>query len=334
MIWYTLENLVYKGSTMRLSFNKWAIVLSFATLTACSNNQHESKSYTLEATGNGNSVFPLATPLQITYQDEVKLLRINQLIADKDKVDDKQRAALLYERGLIYDRMGLNAHSRYDFTQSIQVDPTFAQSYNSLGVYLLMGEAYDEAFDAFDSAIELSDKMQYSYLHRAIGLSLVNRYDGAQKDIEHFYELDKSDPYRSLWRYIINAHVDQKLAEGQLKEVQPEEEDKRFAWAIIDVINGDLSEKDFFDNIANGVETNDELAQRLCEAYYYLAHWHMNNNHLNKGIYYLKLSVATNVKDFIEYKYGLIDLSHIQEKLQAQALKAIAVQQNNSEQPL
>ncbi|WP_413692975.1 hypothetical protein [Psychromonas sp. KJ10-2] len=67
-------------------------------------------------------------------------MRLTQLIADKENIDDKQRAVLLYERGLIYDRMGLSAHSRYDFTQSINLDPTLAESYNSLGVYLLLGK--------------------------------------------------------------------------------------------------------------------------------------------------------------------------------------------------
>ena len=306
---------------MQISLKALFLVFSVVTLTACSSFNNENDSYTLAATGQGNSVFPIATPVQVTYQDEVKLLRLTQLISDKENIDDKQRAVLLYERGLIYDRMGLSAHSRYDFTQSINLDPTLAESYNSLGVYLLMGEAYDEAFDAFDSAIELSENMQYSYLHRAIGLSLVGRYDGAQQDIEHFYELDKSDPYRVLWRYIINSQVDLVTAKQQLNTVQRESEDKRFAWAIVEVINGDLSEKDFFDNIANGIQTNEELAQRLCEAYYYLAHWHMNNNALDKAIYYLKLSAATNVKDFIEYKYSLIDLGNIQKKLQQQALK-------------
>ncbi|MDN2663132.1 lipoprotein NlpI [Psychromonas sp. 14N.309.X.WAT.B.A12] len=307
---------------MQISLKALFLVFSVVTLTACSSFNNENDSYTLAATGQGNSVFPIATPVQVTYQDEVKLLRLTQLISDKENIDDKQRAVLLYERGLIYDRMGLSAHSRYDFTQSINLDPTLAESYNSLGVYLLMGEAYDEAFDAFDSAIELSDTMQYSYLHRAIGLSLVGRLDGAQQDIEHFYDLDKTDPYRVLWRYIINSQVDLPSAEQQLNTVQREPEDKRFAWAIVEVINGDLSEEDFFDNIANGIQTNEELAQRLCEAYYYLAHWHMNNNALDKGIYYLKLSAATNVKDFIEYKYSLIDLGNIQKKLQAQVQKA------------
>ena len=309
---------------MQLSFKKSLIVLSFVTLTACSNFKNDNESYTLAATGQGSSVFPIATPVQISYQDEVKLLRLNQLIADKKNVDNKQRAILLYERGLIYDRMGLSAHSRYDFTQSIALDPTFAEPYNSLGVYLLMSGAYDEAFDAFDSAIELSNQMQYSYLHRAIGLSLVERYDGAQRDIEKFYQLDKTDPYRWIWRYIINANVDLVVATEQLKQATAESDDTRFAWAIIGVINGSISEKDFFDNISNGVETNEELAQRLCEAYYYFAHWHMNNNNLAKGVYYLKLSATTNVKDFIEYKYALIDLDNIQHKLQVQANQAAA----------
>lgn len=307
---------------MQLSFKKLFIIISFVTVTACSNVHNES--YTLDATGHGSSVFPMATPLQVSYQDEVKLLRLNQLIADKKNVDNKQRAILLYERGLIYDRMGLNAHSRYDFTQSINLDPMFAESYNSLGVYLLMSQSYDEAFDAFDSAIELSGQIQYSYLHRAIGLSLVGRYDGAHQDIEHFYDLDKTDPYRSLWRYIINANIDLKAAADQLKLATPESTDERFAWSIIDVINGTVSEKDFFDNIANGIQSNEELAQRLCEGYYYLAHWHMDNNNLSQGIYYLKLTVATNVKDFIEYKYALIDLANIQHKLQVQADKIAA----------
>jgi len=301
---------------MRLSFNKLALLFSVTILTACSYNKNQS--YTLGATGNGSAVFPIATPIQVSYQDEVKLLRLNQLIADQAKVDDKQRAVLLYERGLVYDRIGLTAHSRYDFNQSINVDPTYADAYNSLGVYLLMAGDYDEAFDAFDSAIELSDNIEYSYLHRAIGLSLVGRFEGAQADIEHFYQLDTTDPYRALWRYKINFLIDPKLALEQIRETSPTAEDKRFAWSIVAVINGKISEEQFFDNVANDVKTNKELAHRLSEAYYYLAHWHINNNNITKGLYYLKLSIAGNVKDFIEYKYALLDLKNIQSNLQQQ----------------
>ncbi|TEW56128.1 lipoprotein NlpI [Psychromonas sp. RZ22] len=306
---------------MQSSFNKLIVVLSFIVLTACSSHSSQNDQDNSSAMRSGSLFFPLPVPLKASYQDEVNLLRINQLIADKSNVDNKQRAILLYERGLIYDRMGLSAHSRFDFSQAIQLDPTFAEAYNSLGLYLLMGEAYDEAFEAFDSAIELSDDVQFSYLHRAVGLSLVGRYDAAKEDIERFYALDKTDPYRVLWRYLIDYKVDPQLATEQLKSAQAPADNSNFAWGIVDVMNGKISEQAFFENISNGITTNEELAQRLCEAYYYLAHWHINHNNINQGIYYLKLSLAANVQDFIEYKYALLDLKAIQTQLQHAELK-------------
>ncbi|WP_413699177.1 hypothetical protein ACLKMH_16865 [Psychromonas sp. KJ10-10] len=132
---------------MKLHISKFLFLPLIVFLTACEsipgNDRGQGDSYPM-------IVLPLATTVQIDYQDEVKLLRLNQLIAEH-KGSDQQKAVLYYERGLIYDRMGLTAHSRYDFTQSINTDPAFAQSYNSLGVYLLFGQSYDEAFDAFDS---------------------------------------------------------------------------------------------------------------------------------------------------------------------------------------
>lgn len=271
---------------------------------------------------NNNSmiVLPIATAVQIDYQDEVKLLRLNQLIADH-KGDEKQKALLFYERGVIYDRMGLTAHSRYDFTQSINLNPEFPDAYNSFGIYLLLAQSYDEAFDAFDSAIELSDKMQYSYLHRAAGLYQVKRYQLASDDINRFYEKDKSDPYRILWRYIIDSKIDAKQALLDLKNIQSKRQSYHYAWTLVDVVAGRLSEKDFFAKVSQGVSSNKEMAQRLCEAYFYLGYWHKLTGDLEQAIYYFKLTTTTNIHEFIEYKYALMALASIQQELQQQRLK-------------
>ncbi len=288
-------------------------------LTACSTTSQSSDIRSLN--NDVTTVLPLATAVQINYQDEVKLLRINQLIAEQKDLGFQQRARLFYDRGIIYDRMGLSAHSRYDFTQAINIDPSFAAAYNSLGLYLLLGQSYDDAFEAFDSALELSENMQYSYLHRAIGLYQIQRYALASNDIEQFYELDINDPYRILWRYIINSKID---PENTLARLQAEDQlnnDNRYAWALIDVVAGRTTEKEFFETVTYGVYTNKELAQRLCEAYFYLAHWHKLAGNLNKAIYYFKLSTATNIHDFIEYKYSLIELASIQLMLQTELAK-------------
>jgi len=295
---------------MRFHLSTVLFIPVFMLLTGCQSISRNSAAAT-ENNASG-SVLPMATAVQINYQDEVKLLRINQLIAEQKELTVQQHARLFYERGLIYDRMGLSAHSRYDFSQAINIDPAFAPAYNSLGLYLLLAHSYDDAFEAFDSALELSDKMQYGYLHRAIGLAQVERYDLASKDIAQFQALDKNDPYRLLWRYIIDSNIDKGSALETLKEARKSYSDNRYIWSVIDVIAGRKTEDTFFAGVFDGVYSNKELAQRLCESYFYLAQWHKISGDLNQAVHYLKLTTATNIHDFIEYKYALMDLASLQ----------------------
>jgi len=297
---------------MKLQLSTLVLLPLTLLLTACQ-SVPETSLNSMES-NNPMVVLPVATAVQVDYQDEVKLLRLNQLITEH-KGDDKQKALLFYERGIIYDRMGLTAHSRYDFTQSINTDPTFPDAYNSFGIYLLLAQSYDEAFDAFDSAIELSEQMHYSYLHRAAGLYQVKRYSLASRDINRFYELDKADPYRILWRYIIDSKIDATTALLNLEKERVASGDNRYAWTLIDVIAGRLSEKEFFELVGRNVKSNKEMAQRLCEAYFYLGYWHKYAGNLEQAIYYFKLTTTTNIHEFIEYKYALMALSSIQEEL-------------------
>jgi len=300
---------------MKLQLSTLVLLPLSLLLTACQSVPETSRN-SIES-NNPMVVLPVATAVQVDYQDEVKLLRLNQLITEH-KGDDKQKALLFYERGIIYDRMGLTAHSRYDFTQSINSDPTFPDAYNSFGIYLLLAQSYDEAFDAFDSAIELSDELQYSYLHRAAGLYQVKRYPLASRDINKFYALDKTDPYRVLWRYIIDSQIDAEQALAALEEEQAKNGDNRYAWTLVDVIAGRVSEKAFFAQVGHNVKSNKEMAQRLCEAYFYLGYWHKYAGNLEQAIYYFKLTTTTNIHEFIEYKYALMALASIQEDLQQQ----------------
>ena len=292
-----------------------SVVLCLISLSGCQTLSRNNAS----TAANANTVFlPLAIAVQTSYQDEVNLLRLNQLFSEQKNIDEKERARLLYERGLIYDRMGLGAHSRYDLNQSINADPSFAPAYNMLGLYLLLSQSYDEAFEAFDSAIELSDGIESSYLHRAIGLYQIRRYSLASNDIEKFYDFDNNDPYRILWRYIIESKVDQQSALINLKNVQQADRDNRFAWSIVDVIAGRTTEKQFFSAISGDISTNDELAQRLCEAYFYLGYWYEISGDITRSIHYFKAVTATSVHDFIEYKYALMALASIQAQLTQQ----------------
>lgn len=291
---------------------KLIIIAASVLLSACSSLKNNGPS------DNELNLFPMASALQVSYQDEVKLLQVNQLIGKQKNLTNKQKSVLFYQRGLLHDRMGLTGHSRFDFTQSINENPTYAPAYNALGLYLLSVQSYDEAFEAFDSAIELDGKMKFSYLHRAVGLSEVGRVDLAVDDIEQFYQSDTQDPYAVIWRYLINSQIDEKAALAFLKTAQKGETDNRFAWAIVQTLTGEISERDLLNYTSVGIESNKAHAERLCEVYFYLASWHRLQGNRDKAIYYYKLSTSTNVRDFVEYKYSYVALASIQRELMAE----------------
>ena len=295
------------------------IIIAITTslfLSACSSIKSNGPS------GEQLNLFPMASAIQVSYQDEVNLLQVNELLAKKKNLTRKQKSVLFYQRGLLYDRMGLNGHSRFDFMQSINENPTYAPAYDALGLYLLSVHSYDEAFEAFDSAIELNSKIKLSYLHRAVGLSEVGREDLAISDVEQFYQSDKQDPYAVIWRYLINSQVDEKAALSFLKTAKKAEKDKRFAWEIVQTLSGKMSESALLDDTVVNIASNKEQAERLCEVYFYLASWHRLKGNRDKAIYYYKLSTATNVREFIEYKYSYIALASIQKELMEEYQKA------------
>jgi lipoprotein NlpI len=131
---------------------KITLLVSLLTLSGCS---------AMKAGGPSDSdlkIFPTATAVQVSYQDEIKLLKLNQLIATQKELQPRQKAVLLYRRGLVYDRIGLVGHAQLNFREAIDNDPRYAPAYNSIGVYWLSTKNYDQAFEALILPLSLMIK--------------------------------------------------------------------------------------------------------------------------------------------------------------------------------
>lgn len=89
----------------------------------------------------------LAVPLQPTLQQEVILARMEQILASRALSDD-ERAQLLYERGVLYDSLGLRALARNDFSQALAIRPDMPEVFNYLGIYLTQAGNFDAAYEA------------------------------------------------------------------------------------------------------------------------------------------------------------------------------------------
>lgn len=124
----------------------------------------------------------LAVPLQVSYQNELALAKIGQLLSSSDLNPD-QRAELYYERGVVFDRVGLRTMARIDFNRALRERPDFAEAYNFIGVYLTQQQDFDNAYDAFDSALELAPDYDYAFLNRGIALYYGQRPKLAVEDL-------------------------------------------------------------------------------------------------------------------------------------------------------
>ena len=158
----------------------------------------------------------LAVPLQPTLQQEVILARMEQILASRALTDD-ERAQLLYERGVLYDSLGLRALARNDFSQALAIRPDMPEVFNYLGIYLTQAGNFDAAYEAFDSVLELDPTYNYAHLNRGIALYYGGRDKLAQDDLLAFYQDDPNDPFRSLWLYLAEQKLDEKQAKRSVE---------------------------------------------------------------------------------------------------------------------
>ncbi|MFP3454587.1 tetratricopeptide repeat protein, partial [Bacillus sp. SIMBA_154] len=70
----------------------------------------------------------------------------------------EQQAKLYYDRGVLFDSLGMTTLSRMDFNRAVKLKPDLAEVYNFLGIQHTLMRQYEKAYEYFDSAIELDQE--------------------------------------------------------------------------------------------------------------------------------------------------------------------------------
>ncbi len=258
---------------------------------------------------------PMAIPLQVTLQQEVKIARLSQLLSRSD-LSDKVKAQMLYERGGYYDSVGLRDLARLDFERSLNLNPAQPQIFNLLGVYFTQIAQYDAAYDAFDSALELEPNNRYARRNRAIALYYGDRIELSYEEMQQAYHRDTSrDPLHALWLYIIEYEIDPQRAEANLIARYKERNDN-WKWALVANMLGEISEEQLFKAALHDVRGNLAVAQRLTETYFYLGKRYQFAEQYADAIALYKLALSFNVYGYLEHKYSFLELGRIFEDMQ------------------
>ncbi|WP_338558621.1 lipoprotein NlpI [Erwinia sp. E_sp_B04_7] len=274
---------------------RWCFVATALMLAGCSNSDWRKDEV-------------LAVPLQPTLQQEVILARMEQILASRSLSDD-ERAQLLYERGVLYDSLGLRALARNDFSLALSVRPDMPEVFNYLGIYLTQAGNFDAAYEAFDSVLELDPTYNYAHLNRGIALYYGGRFKLAQDDLLAFYQDDPNDPFRSLWLYLDEREMDSDKAKVALQQRYDKAVRDQWGWNIVEFYLGNISESTLMDSLKADATDNTSLAEHLSETNFYLGKHYLSLGEKDDAEALFKLTVANNVHNFVEHRYALLELA-------------------------
>jgi lipoprotein NlpI len=250
---------------------------------------------------------PFTAPLASDFRSEIAIARYSELLNRAD-LTPEQQAKLYYDRGVLFDSLGMTTLSRIDFNRAVKLKPDLAEVYNFLGIQHTLMQQYEKAYEFFDSAIELNEEHEYAYLNRGIALYYGDRAGLAENDFNTFLSHAPSDPYRVLWLYLAQATASETQALATLKVNTEAVDESQWGYQLLSLYAGELSEQAFLSGISHGVKSEQEYAQRLCEAYFYLAKRYQAAGQPDVAADYFRLALTTNVHEFIEYKYSRLEL--------------------------
>ncbi|OOF60129.1 lipoprotein NlpI [Rodentibacter myodis] len=241
------------------------------------------------------------------FEQEVMIVRISQVLL-VGKMSNEERASLHFERGVLYDSLGLWGLARYDFTQALALQPKMASVYNYLGLYLLLEEDYDSALETFNVVFELDSGYDYTHLNRGLNFYYVGRYNLAEQDFLQFYQADTKDPYRVLWLYLNEQKL--KPQEARINLVERAKGLSKDFWGtnIVQYYLGHISLEELQQRAGEFAENAQQYAEILTETYFYLAKQKLSQGLVDEAAALFKLAMANQVYNFVEYRFSSFEL--------------------------
>lgn len=249
-------------------------------------------------------------PLAVSYRTELAIARLSEIL-HRAELSEEQSAQLFYDRGVMYDSVGLRTLARLDFMRALRLKPDMADAYNFVGIHHTVNGDFAAAFEAFDSVLELAPEHEFAYLNRGIALYYAGKTDLAIGDFEQFLALKPTDAYRVIWLYLAQREQASEQAQQRLRQDLLQLDPAEWSSNIVRFFAGNISEAALLQSVLEDVTSPQLLAERLCEVYFYLAKWHESQQRPEQALSYYKKVLATNVFEFVEHRYARLEISRL-----------------------
>jgi len=242
------------------------------------------------------------SPSNLTIQSFTKVI-------DSRRLAGESLAEIRLERGIQYTRLRQYTRALHDFTVALQLKPDYVAAYiNRASAYSRM-EQYAKAFNDLAKAGALAPDNLSVYKVRGSINFLLGRFQDAAKDYRQYLAAKPDDMYRMLWLYMSEKNLGSQADSGLGQYAQKV---NLLLWpgAIIEMYLGYVSDND----VLRALKKNEERlnAGQLCEAYFYLAQYHLLKGHRAKALEFFGRAVDTKATDYIEYEFSLAYAAKLQ----------------------
>jgi lipoprotein NlpI len=194
----------------------------------------------------------IAEPVVPSYRAQHALFQLNQAVQN-EQLGQTDRAQLLYQRGLIYDKLGLDGFAMLDFRQAQKMHPAMPDVYNSLGIHFLANGEHEKAYEAFDAALEFDNEYAFAYFNRGLTAYYDERYALSVKDLDAYVALQNDDPLRHLWRYFAARQLEPSAALAALQQARAQLDSNNWSVRLVDVFLGTATTAEVFADVLEGI---------------------------------------------------------------------------------
>ena len=86
-------------------------------------------------------------------------------------------------------------------------------------------------------------------------------------------------------------------------------DETNWATQLVDLYLEKTTENELLNSLVIGVTSQQQLTDRLCEAYFYLGKYHSARGNSGIASNYFKLALSTNVFEYVEHRYARLELN-------------------------
>jgi lipoprotein NlpI len=103
-------------------------------------------------------------------------------------------------------------------------------------------------------------------------------------------------------------------------------DEDNWATQLVDLYLERTTEGELLNTLIGGVTSQQQLTDRLCEAYFYLGKYHSARGNRGVASNYFKLALSTNVFEYVEHRYARLELNLLRDEANKDATNELQTQ--------